>query len=180
MSARTVDGFDEEVGPEFDHLVLRVDLDEPWLVDVGFGDTFRTPMRMAAGTDQVDALGRAYRLEKDGDDWGLRERIERGDEAYEAIEALQPGRPWRTQFRFTLRPHDLADFAPMSRWQETQSPHFTQHRIVTIATADGRRTLMDDRYIVHEAGTRTERPVDDGEVAALLRDAFGIDFGVER
>src|SRR6476661_9816152 len=29
--------------PEFDHLALRVDLEEPWLVDVGFGDSFLEP-----------------------------------------------------------------------------------------------------------------------------------------
>ena len=28
---------------EFDHLALRVDLDEPWLVDVGFGENFTRP-----------------------------------------------------------------------------------------------------------------------------------------
>jgi N-hydroxyarylamine O-acetyltransferase len=178
LSARTVDGSEGEVGPEFDHLVLRVDLDVPWLVDVGFGDTFRTPMRLMSGSPQVDALGAAYRMEALGDDWSLRERIDRADEAFEALEALQPGQPWRTQFQFSLRPHDLADFEPMSRWQETQSPYFTQHRIVTIATLDGRRTLMDDRFIEHRAGTRTERSVDEGEVEALLRDSFGIDLGV--
>ena len=146
-------------------------------MDVGFGDTFRTPVRLAADLDQVDSLGRAYRLERDGDEWSLRERIERGDEAFEAIEARQPGRPWRTQFRFTLDPHELADFEPMSRWQETQSPYFTQHRITTIATPEGRRTLMDVRYIEHAAGARSERLVGEGEVASLLRDAFGIDLG---
>jgi N-hydroxyarylamine O-acetyltransferase len=29
-----------DYGPEFDHLTLRVDLNEPWLADVGFGDCF--------------------------------------------------------------------------------------------------------------------------------------------
>ena len=28
------------LGPPFDHMCLRVDLDEPWLADVGFGDNF--------------------------------------------------------------------------------------------------------------------------------------------
>ena len=37
--AREAGGF----SPEFDHLALQVDLDEPWLVDVGFGDGFRVP-----------------------------------------------------------------------------------------------------------------------------------------
>lgn len=176
LSARTVAGFDGEVGPEFDHLVLLVGLDEPWLVDVGFGDTFRTPIRLAPGRDQVDPLGRAYRIEVEGGDWCLRERIDPDDEAFEVIEALRPGQPWRTQFRFTLRPHALADFAAMSRWQETESPYFTQHRIATLATQDGRSTLMDDRYLVHVAGVRTERKIDDDEVSTILRDAFGIDL----
>ncbi|PYX42331.1 MAG: acetyltransferase, partial [Acidobacteria bacterium] len=31
---------DGSASPEFDHMTLRVDLDEPWLADVGFGDSF--------------------------------------------------------------------------------------------------------------------------------------------
>src|SRR3989304_3978267 len=57
-------------GPEFAPLVLRVDLDEPWLVDVGFGDTFREPLRLVEGLEQVDSLGRAYRLARGGGRWG--------------------------------------------------------------------------------------------------------------
>src|SRR6266849_8664811 len=34
---------DGSYGPEFDHLALRVDLDAPWLADVGFGDSFLDP-----------------------------------------------------------------------------------------------------------------------------------------
>ena len=34
---------DGSFSPEFDHLTLRVDLDEPWLADVGFGDLFIEP-----------------------------------------------------------------------------------------------------------------------------------------
>src|ERR1700712_2686623 len=32
------------LGPPFDHLTLRVDLDEPWLVDVGFGKFVASPV----------------------------------------------------------------------------------------------------------------------------------------
>jgi len=32
--------------PEFDHLTLRVDLDETWLADVGFGESFLEPLRI--------------------------------------------------------------------------------------------------------------------------------------
>ena len=62
----------------------------------------------------------------------------------------------------------------MCRWQQTESPWFTGHRICTIATADGRRTLMDDRLIVTSGAERTEREVDEAEVPELLAGLFGI------
>ena len=51
---------------EFDHLALRVDLDEPWLVDVGFGENFTRPLRLQTGVDQPRD-GRVYRLDPDGE-----------------------------------------------------------------------------------------------------------------
>lgn len=159
LSARTADE-DGTVGPEFDHLVLRVDLDEPWLADVGFGDTFREPLRLGEG-EQRDSLGRAYRLEREGDDWILRERRSLDE-------------PWTAQYRFTLVPRQLADFVPMCRWQETEAPYFTGHRVCSRSRPDGRVTLYDDRLIVHASGQRTERAVDEREVPELLRELFGV------
>ncbi len=43
---------DGSYGPEFDHLALRVDLGEPWLADVGFGDCFLEPLRLESRADQ--------------------------------------------------------------------------------------------------------------------------------
>ena len=43
---------DGSYGPDFDHLTLRVDLDEPWLSDVGFGDSFVEPLRLQPDTVQ--------------------------------------------------------------------------------------------------------------------------------
>jgi N-hydroxyarylamine O-acetyltransferase len=174
LSARTVDGVHGAEGPEFDHLVLRVDLDEPWLVDVGFGDSFRTPMPLRDDVEHTDPLGRTYRFEVRGDDWDLRERLTDDAEAPDVVDGLGPDAEWRTQFRFTLRPRELADFEATCRWQQTDSPFFTGHRFCTLATPDGRRTLMDDRLIVRHAGTRTERPVTEDEVPGLLLDRFGV------
>jgi len=165
LSARTVDEAGA-LGPEFDHLVLRVDLDEPWLVDVGFGDTFREPLRLVEGLEQVDSLGRAYRLDRDGDDWTLFER--------QTSEA-----PWAPQHRFTLESRGLADFVAMCRWQETEAPYFTSHRICTLGTPDGRVTLYNDRLIVHAGRERNERAVDEREVPELLRELFGVVLDTE-
>jgi arylamine N-acetyltransferase len=62
LSARVArsDGSDS---PEFDHLTLRVDLDEPWLVDVGFGDSFLEPLRLEASVGQPQ-IGRIYRVQE--------------------------------------------------------------------------------------------------------------------
>src|SRR5438128_6918545 len=74
-------------GPEFDHLTLRVDLGEPWLADVGFGDSFLEPLRLEVGVKQ-EQFGRSFRvLDYDGS-----LHVERAD----------PARLWERQYSFTL------------------------------------------------------------------------------
>src|SRR5215475_7208653 len=60
LSARVplADGSDS---PEFDHLTLRVDLSEPWVADVGFGDCFVDPVRLQVGVEQ-DQQGSGFAL----------------------------------------------------------------------------------------------------------------------
>ncbi len=41
LAARVFNG--EQLGPPFDHMTLRVDLDEPWLADAGFGGQLPIP-----------------------------------------------------------------------------------------------------------------------------------------
>ena len=114
LSARVISDDDVE-NFEYAHLTLRVEDGESWLVDVGFGDTFREPIPLRPDTDFVDSLGRTYRFQVDGDEWTL----------------LQE----RPQYRFTLTPRAFAEFEPMCRYQQTESPWFTGHRMCTIATA---------------------------------------------
>lgn len=45
LSAR-VFGTGGQPGPPFDHMILRVDLAEPWLADVGFGRLAMQPLRL--------------------------------------------------------------------------------------------------------------------------------------
>ena len=61
LSARVPrkDGSD---GPEYDHLALRVDLEQPWLADVGFGDSFLTPLLLEMDTEQKQEDGRVFRI----------------------------------------------------------------------------------------------------------------------
>lgn len=148
-------------GPPFDHLVLRVDLHGPWLVDVGFGDGFPEPMELRDGAEAHDVGGRVFRLAGDRAGWLLCEL------------PVEVGVPIAL-YRFTESPHDLADFAATCRWQESKSPFFTGHRVVEISTPDGHETIFDDHLIVHAGTERTTRQVMEDEVPALLRDLFGI------
>ncbi len=83
-------------GPEFDHLTLRVDLDQPWLADVGFGDSFVEPLRLEPGTEQEDPAGK-FRLQS------LGERLQ--------LEKLGPDGIWKRQYSFAQQPRKLQDFA---------------------------------------------------------------------
>ncbi len=169
LAGQLMDPVTGEPGPERAHLVLLVDLDGPQLVDVGWGEAYRRPFALRVGNEHVDAGIASYRLDQDNGGWRI---VERHDDSLETN--LKPTPGWRIAYRFDLEPHELADFEETCRWQETESPFFTGHRFCTIATRDGRRTLMDDRLIVRASGERTERRVDDEEWPALLDELFGV------
>jgi N-hydroxyarylamine O-acetyltransferase len=170
LAGQTVDPTTGQLGHRRAHLVLLVELDGPVLVDVGWGEVYRRPFALREGNEHADPSIAAYRLEQDDGRWQV---VERHDESLETN--LKPtAAGWRIAYRFDLKPYELADFAEACRWQETESPFFTGHRFCTIATPDGRRTLMDERLIERRAGTRMERPVTDHEWPTLLEELFGV------
>ena len=155
--AREAGGF----SAPFDHLTLRVDLDEPWLADVGFGNGFRLPVRLDDAADQPQGDS-AYLIIPDGD--------------YRVLLRRDLGGDWTPQYRFTLQPHTLAEFADRCRFHQTSpESHFTQGRICTLATRAGRVTLSGMRLIVTTPAGRTESDLPgEAEYAAALRDRFGV------
>jgi len=174
LSAR-VYGDDGGVGPEFDHLVLRVTCPadghaiggaEPWLADVGFGDSFITPLPLTAGRSERQGE-RTFGLEMDGERWAYWMQAPTG----------APAR----QHAFSLQPRAFpADFEPMCVYQQTApESHFTQHRLCTLATPTGRLTLSDNRFIVTEHGHKRETAIDAAEFDRRLKTDFGIDLDRE-
>ena len=160
LSARVPreDGSD---GPEFDHLALRVDLEEPWLADVGFGDSFLEPLLLRSGAEQSQD-GWKYRVGDCGDLLCM-ERAER-----DAV--------WKRQYSFTPMPRSLDEFAPMCHYHQTspESP-FTHRNVCSIATPHGRITLADRRLIITRNGNKEERLLaTDPEWRAALKEHFEI------
>ncbi len=159
LSARVMD--EGQPGPAFDHLALLVKLEEPWLADVGFGDSFVEPLRLQDEIEQVQNAG-AFRLLRNAEQWTLQARTREGD--------------WQSQYLFTLTPHTLADFAGMCHYHQTSpASHFTQKRICTRATASGRLTLSERKLIITHHGERRETILHSEEdYHAALWDRFGI------
>ena len=55
LSARMA--LDGRLGPEFDHMVLQVDLETPYLVDVGNGESCRAPLRFDGANESSADFG---------------------------------------------------------------------------------------------------------------------------
>jgi N-hydroxyarylamine O-acetyltransferase len=166
--ARAAGGF----GPEYDHLTLLVhQLDgADWLADVGFGDSFRQPLRFEAGLEQPENDGHVYRL--------LREAQASEDQTPRDSWILQrrSGETWEAQYRFTLQPHLLADFTERCQYHQT-SPEssFTQKRVCSLATPLGRITLSDLLLIRTVQGKRKEQHLpSEVEYREVLANRFGV------
>ncbi|GAA1920616.1 arylamine N-acetyltransferase family protein [Streptantibioticus ferralitis] len=147
------------LGSPLGHLVLRVDLEEPWLVDVGFRKNSRLPLRIASPDVQPDPHG-DYRLT----------RTENG-----AIDVSADGAPL---YRVDDRPVRLQDFRPTLWWFRTcpDSP-FLQDLFCSLPTTDGRVTLKGDRLTRTSGGERsTEVLPDDDAIRAAYRKFFGFEL----
>ena len=164
MLSAEVWGGERGFGPEFDHMTLLVKLEERWLADVGFGDSFVEPLRLDERGEQRQGA-RAFRIREEGDRLILSKREGGGD--------------WVAQYRFTLTPHVYADYEEMCLYQQTSpESHFTQARICTRLTPEGRVTLSRLRLITTGAGGRRERELSgEREYAEALREHFGVVLG---
>ncbi len=145
-------------GPLFDHLTLRVDVDQaPWLVDVGYGRFVAAPFRLDVRDDQRDLAGVVRVVETDEGDLDVR----LGD---------------RPELRVEQRPRTLDDFGPTCWYQQTSpESHFTQSLTCSRPTGDHDRVTISDRLLITTlAGQRTETTLgSDEEVLAAYREHFG-------
>ncbi|NUP02195.1 MAG: arylamine N-acetyltransferase, partial [Nonomuraea sp.] len=161
LAARVFGG--GRLGPLFDHLALRVDLDEPWLVDVGFGEFADEPLRLDERGEQKDPAGVFQIVPAPGDfgDFGDLDVLRDGVQSY----------------RLAARPYELADFAPTCWWHSTSpESHFTRSPVCSMRTADGRTTISGRKLIVTRQGERTERILNENELLPAYLEHFGVEL----
>lgn len=146
----------------FDHMTLMVTLNERWLVDVGFGDSFIEPLLMDTRGPQTQG-DRAYQI-KPAEDYLVMQKM------------LSEAEGWKSEYRFKPTAYQYADYLERCRFHQTSpESHFTQNRICSMLTPVGRISVSDNRFIVTENGVRTDYPVqNNAEYQRLLREHFGI------
>lgn len=164
MAARFLVGGDQP-GPEFDHMALLVELDHRWLADVGYGDNFLEPVRLDSEQPHFE-----------GD---TEYRVVHWDHSHRTLERREPGEKWRLQYLFDTVPREIEEFEERCTFHQTSSEsHFTQKRLCTKATPEGRITLSDLRLIESAPGFRRETDLtNEAHWHTTLKERFNVRFG---
>lgn len=150
-----------ELGPEFDHLALIVHLEEDWLVDVGFGDSFVHPKLLELNTPQKEG-GYTYKIVYQNEAFGLwRKTLE---EEYKLI------------YAFTIYPRKIEDFFSQNSIKQSHpDSHFVRNKMCTRATQWGRYTLYNDTFTITKDMQKEKSPVSNNEeFQQLLEEHFAI------
>lgn len=148
-----------------EHLALEVSALnlEPYLVDVGFGDSADRPLALNQSGPQDGGSG-TFEFYASPEGTTLTQIIDGVPEA---------------RFRFKRVAHSFVDFAPIAAaMQVDPNKHWAKRpfatRLIDIGGYD-RVTLTTDRLAIRRSGTRTERPVQRDEWDAVLDDWFGME-----
>ncbi len=150
-------------GPMPDHMAIEVMLDQAYLVDVGFGDSFIRPLPIESKGPHDGGSG-MYRFEIEGDMTTLvSEKSEGPTRDYEFDRSAE----------FTAE-----DFEPSSHRLQTESGlRWTESPLATRLLDGGpdRVTLLKDRIKIRRNGATTEEPVGPGEWDGALFQWFGME-----
>ena len=163
VSARVYMTRIDRFGPEFDHMGLLVDLEKTYLVDVGFGDSFRKPIALPDGI--VEDISGRYRVQTYGS----------SSDAY-VLQKQENNNCWQHTYCFTTHPRMISDFDEMCTFNQTSlESHFTQEIICTMATKNGRVSLSDNFLTITDGSSKKRTKVGfDKDFKHKLRDHFGI------
>ncbi len=146
-----------------DHLTLEVQLDQPYLVDVGFGDSFIRPLALNDRSIQDGGAGRFQFIDSPE---GLTMAVIDDDDLPVP------------QYRFRRVNLELSDFdAASERLQNDRTLHWSQKPFATRLLDGGpdRVTLLSDRLKIQRSGSVEETPVAPAEWNATLAEWFHMD-----
>jgi len=162
ISARVYDK-KKEYSPEFDHMAIVASIkNDNYLVDVGFGEFAFSPIKIELNKDTIDSRGIF--------------RIDIFDENYMTVKKKNAEGKFIPEYIFSVKERQLEEFYARCYYHQTSSEsHFTQNRICSLPTKDGRITLTGNTLKITENGKVNERHLNnEEEVQQELRNYFGI------
>lgn len=165
MISATVVKSDGSSAKKDTHAAIIVELDTPYLVDAGFGDSTISPIPLG-GERQTDNSG-TYRI--DEIEGGIYQ-LSRENDGKEKI-----------LYRFTLDEKRLEDFHEGCIFnQVSEKSTFTHDDIVTRATPEGRITLTGTTLTRTVDGKKEKQQLSEKEKTQVLEDEFGIVLDTEK
>lgn len=143
LAARVLWNAPDTARPPRGHMLLLVDLDEPYVVDVGFGGlTLTGALRLVPEVEQRTPH-EPFRLQHAGEEFTMQAKT---------------GGSWRSLYRFDLQPQLLVDYE-VTNWYLSNHPqsHFLHGLIAARAAPEGRYALRNADFAVHRSDGSTER-----------------------
>jgi N-hydroxyarylamine O-acetyltransferase len=152
---------DGTLGPYFDHMSVYVKTEKEFLVDVGYGDLFDTPIEIKSGV-QYDGRN-FFRIDK----WNQKEYL---------VSMSRDGVDYSKRYTFSLDMVKTEDFDIICLDKQTNpNSYFVKNVICTKPTETGRVTIFNDKLVEKRGELRIETPIHaDDSLTQLLKDRFGI------
>ncbi len=159
--AAQVYGEDEQWGPQFDHMAIQVN--GKWLADVGFGGrSFVQPLLLNDQNQQTDSGG-VYQIRAT---W---------DQKFHLLRQDREDGTFKPMYRFDLEPQEIQNFQTECRAkQRDPNSHFVNNKICTIATSEGRDSLLNSTFTRRIGSEKEVIEVDKEMEVDILKKYFKI------
>jgi len=147
-------------GAEYDHLTIIAHIDGVnYLTDVGFGEFAFAPLEIKLNQVQNDHKGDFI--------------IEKYDDFYFLVNKKVEDK-WFPQYLFSLKKRDYREYQGMCTYHQTSSEsHFTQKRLCSLPTENGRITITGDLLKITNGKDVEEIKIkDEGEFYGYLMQYF--------
>ncbi|WP_210463274.1 arylamine N-acetyltransferase family protein [Rufibacter roseolus] len=158
---------DENYGAEYDHMAIVVGVNgKEYLVDVGFGKFSYKPLEISLGVNLQDEFG-LFKFDKAYDD-------------YLRINLFKDG-SWVPQYLFDLKGREFQEFGEMCGFHQTsKESHFTQKKVISIITKNGRKTLSNNQLKITDGNTESIIEFEEELFESKLKEYFDIEIKSSR
>lgn len=169
LAARVISPESGTFGPPGGHQPLLVSLNDPYIVDVGFGgEVIRHPLPLD-GTAREGPEG-AWRVVESG----------RGDADYVAQSKGFSRDEWTDWFVFRTESRRMEYFEPACEYHNlAPDATFTDWVLASIVSDSGHKTLTPESFTEVDNGEKSERSISEQEWVTLLDAEFGIQYRSE-